>query len=497
MHDKSKSLAGIKQFQVTESQSRPLWGELRSFSWASFSWGTFFQAVIFGLLTSGFDIFTDFNFAATTPDICTNETVQTSPCCTLIPSEVQSLTYSFIAVPGIMLAYNGMHSILSQRAKAASIKCLKHQSVGHLLINAMLCLEVLCLFASLIGIYIISSKILPSLSYVLAIITCTFILGVKLLAVIFHGPQMKNFSLAVASAESRFESAFQLFFVLYLSIDTGVLTTSSILSSLGAMLMIGKAGSETYVCQKMKEDPSFCSKFLLDLCSYMSPIPKRLKIGSLKCLKKPLVENLLVTIFYALVFALCGAFKIGAQAVITSWNQSNRNKNIPTTVTFYCFVLVLPLIFLFLLKSCGRLRDLTARDICQGVWSELFTVTIWEDKSQKGGQITRMLSHYYLLVYSTYLVMIVWKPQLYPTSDYWFFCNWRHENDTELIHDYNKRVQRAAATLIPCGWSSFLLFRYLFVREEGRGQKREEARTNHMVQTLAYKAVEQNECRQI
>ena len=196
---------------MTESQSRPLWGELRSFSWASFSWGTFFQAVIFGLLTSGFDIFTDFNFAATTPDICTNETVQTSPCCTLIPSEVQSLTYSFIAVPGIMLAYNGMHSILSQRAKAASIKCLKHQSVGHLLINAMLCLEVLCLFASLIGIYIISSKILPSLSYVLAIITCTFILGVKLLAVIFHGPQMKNFSLAVASAESRFESAFQLF----------------------------------------------------------------------------------------------------------------------------------------------------------------------------------------------------------------------------------------------------------------------------------------------
>ena len=63
---------------------------------------------------------------------------------------------------------------------------------------------------------------------------------------------------------------------------------------------------------------------------------------------------------------------------------------------------------------------------------------------------------YHLLLYSTYLVIIVWWPLQYSLSSGYYNCD--GSSSTEIIEAFRARYQRAAATLIPLWWSSLLLF---------------------------------------
>jgi hypothetical protein len=80
-----------------------------------------------------------------------------------------------------------------------------------------------------------------------AIATAMFIIGVKLLRLVVHGPEMKKIATKITAAEGMYESSLQVLLVAYVIFSTGKVQWQSVSAIISSILMIGKSSAEAYL----------------------------------------------------------------------------------------------------------------------------------------------------------------------------------------------------------------------------------------------------------
>ena len=400
-----------------------LWKEAKDFK-AHFNTKDLLQAIILGLLFSASDTGSDFNFARAVETECSdfhkivftfvnekNETEEgfylentnrtTSPCGGLSKDTVQSFIYIFISLPGLLLLLAYLHSVFASLAARVCCHCCK----GKLFNNLGNVLSLL-LLGGIIFVLLGLSANHQTANYAAALLSAGLILGVKLLAVFLHGPQMKRLSVRMTSVESQFESALQLGLVLSIWFSGGETTTSAIFSATSSVIMIGKAGAEkflTFGAENKLEGLSLGGK--LGMLAWTSP-----------------------------VFILTAIFRISGLAIIFAWAGNLSAGNL-----LLAALLVPPFLGLFLMKCC-RLEDISLGDLLKGAVAEVTTLTLWGRRGREGSRkISLILAVYFLLVHTIILSCSLAMPTLF------------HSEGMPSV------VQRAAIICLVSGWTSFPL----------------------------------------
>ena len=209
--------------------------------------------LVFGLATSVFDFGTDFNFAWSVPRDCENTTANgsqpfdkifvSSPCGLLYYKNVERLSYTYIAYPGLFLAFNAVHLLVKwqfqdgkticQRLTKAFLVVLEVSLVVGLLVAAMWSnvwenqLPRLALFYDLT---------IQGMAYISALL----VFGIKALGVFSHGPKTKNLVQLATKDETIFEAATQLALMMRILMSSGVRSEAGSLSALSSILVIMK-----------------------------------------------------------------------------------------------------------------------------------------------------------------------------------------------------------------------------------------------------------------
>ena len=96
---------------------RIIWKEMKEWK-KHWSWGRFFLVLAFGLGASLFDFGSDFNFAWTVEDDCGFEKTERndfdSPCGSVHYKNIERLTFTFVAYPGIFLSFAAIHRVTKE-----------------------------------------------------------------------------------------------------------------------------------------------------------------------------------------------------------------------------------------------------------------------------------------------------------------------------------------------------------------------------------------------
>ena len=100
-----------------------------------------------------------------------------------------------------------------------------------------------------------------------ALLGASFVLSVKILSCILHGPEMKKLTVKITATEGTYESSFQLFMLVHLllkrKIEISLTTVNAVISS---VLVIAKGGSEyllTFGEQNKLEDKPVLKKIAI------------------------------------------------------------------------------------------------------------------------------------------------------------------------------------------------------------------------------------------
>ena len=322
---------------------------------------SFFKAVVFSFVFSLLDTGTDFNFAWNVPTDCPTDTFPetfpgpfaSSPCGFIHPKKVEFLTYTYIAAPGILFSISAASCLL----KGFICKCCAGK-VPEIL--ALLAHTGVCFGLFLAAAYNDSwTPLFPTLAqgYVciikaLAYLSATWILGVKLLGLVSHGPETSRLVFQVTGFEMRYEAALQLALVATITISSGKCTWAGIFSGLSSTLVIGKVGSENIL---MKGE-----------------------VNTLE--EKSFVEKVLLIVQYTPVMALTSMFRLGG-STIAFYHPSFLLPLSPALALFLTWAYLalnipLLLVLLTILKPwCSRLRKLTPIDLASGIMGEFVTVS--------------------------------------------------------------------------------------------------------------------------
>jgi len=213
--------------------------------------------------------------------------------------------------------------------------------------------------------------------FTLAVISATSVLTVKVLAVFVHGPEMKKFSLKATMAESSYESAIQLIFVILISLWADKVSPKGLMSMLSSIVMIGKSSAENYL--------TFGSKNLLSDAS--------------------LGQQLRLLATTSPVFILTAIFRIGSFSLICAknhWLASLRLLPI-TAVTVH--------LFLLFLKSRNHLKDLAMGNMGKSSMSEFTTISLWGHRGREKSRNLQMgMAAFFLLLYTCFLTHIIIFP---------------------------------------------------------------------------------------
>ena len=200
-------------------------------------------SVILGLAPSLWDSISDFLFAHEEEKMSTLDRIglygdaSTATC----------LTYFFISLPGHMSVATGLHSLLSWVSGKFCGKFSPNKTWGWLAAAVRGVLNLLSL-AALIALATLLIIFIPNYFYYSAVLSSIMVIGVKVLALIVHGPEVKKLSTRVTSAESQYESSLQLLLVVTICLKTETLPDATSVSSiLSSILVIGKSGAESYL----------------------------------------------------------------------------------------------------------------------------------------------------------------------------------------------------------------------------------------------------------
>ena len=409
-----------------------MWRELKD--WKS-NWkkSTFFQALVFGLAASFFDCGTDFYFAWTVPGECSHEGAEldfriyvSTPCGTIPFNTVEAWTYTAIALPGILLGIAG----IQHRLKDIVFKCYPGQihwcikgtaNVISIAIEALFC--VLLILAATWNRKLTNEH--PKLGYVhsitvkvLAYLSATFIIGVKLLGLFSHGPETSRLILRVTAMETKYEACLQLLLVanILLSSTMSMATFATYLSGLSSLIVISKVGVEK-LFEKHKEQVSECSLWgKIALAATALP-----------------------------VFLLATFFKIGSLALISGdlvW----------TRVVFLGFAASSTT--LLLLKMCRSKNDQVLTSINQGILAELLTLHLWP-KGQLGNRVGVGMTTFIFLLYSFSVACHVANPE--DLSKIFVSVNKSDPAFQAWMSERTARLQTTSACFLGLGVCTFIL----------------------------------------
>ena len=301
---------------------RKLLVEVRTFQ-ANFSRKDFLKALIFGLLASGWDTFSDFNFAAddhsnTIQLINPNNTIHQA--LNLDGDMIGRVTYFIISLPSILTVTTWILSV----DFLCGLKIGKKNGMittWRVIIGTIIKLA-LCFygFPKLVQWTGFPGPESTDIFKVIAVVSAALVIGVKVLALFVHGPEMKELSLKATLAESSYESAIQLIFVALISLWAKEISNSGFMSMASSLVMIGKSAAEGHL--------TFGPKNLLDGVSLWQHVTLRAK--------------------YVPVFLFTALFRIGSLTVITAWRW------------FVALAVLSAMIFDFLaplvsIKNCGHI----------------------------------------------------------------------------------------------------------------------------------------------
>ena len=366
-----------------------LWKEVKDWRhhWTTRS---FFQGLILGLVFTLLDTGTDFSFVWSVSVVCPfNQTLEnslTTPCSFIQPESVESLTYTFIALPGVLLSFSAFQSLvtgLADRCCAGPINA-KLQILGNFL-------ALLFQFFLGCGLYFAAAfsgiwhqQAPPSVTEVysftiqaMAYVSAIFVISVKTLGVFCHGPQTKHLVLRTTDVETRCEAATQLCLVASIYFTSGTWTTASLLSGISSILVIGKVGVESFF--KDLEQDSRLSK-------------------------TSLVGKISVAISVLPVFVLTAFFKIGTIAITIAWDGALG----PAIILV---ALVPPAVVICFIKTCFHLKDLSVTAISQGTFTELLSLHLWPC-GKVGKRIGLGVTIYKVLLFSSVLLWIIKDPEV-------------------------------------------------------------------------------------
>jgi len=424
-----------------------VWEEAKNWK-QLFKFPKFFEVLILGLSFPLFDCWADFNFAyqvgieCNTTDIPNNETQKReyfsmrvkNTCSGIHPVYVQSLTYFFVSLSGLLLASTALHRFLIMRVCQAKI--------GSILSLLFLIASLSGTFFLLVGIPIRYNSF-PWPGFLLAILNATVMIGVKILACLSHGPETQRLSIRITNMESNHESALQLMMMTWITLYHGIMSTSGTLSMVSSLLMIGKAGAEN------------CLTFGKE---------NKLKVPSLS-------KKIYLLILHAPVFFLTAIFRIGTLAIMPVWGggawgeggskdiSTTTNRYGPTTGLTQMFVLLtlalsIPLSTFLIMRFLGKLMDIDSGSIIQGAFAELATISLWGERGREDCQkIIVSYATFLLLLYSSALIWVITQPTVWmdksgPAQKY------LPEN---MLEDQSVRIQVFAIICICSGWLSYFL----------------------------------------
>ena len=222
-------------FSITEEEEDDDTGVTVWKHWRmAFCWSDFFYSIIFGLGPTAWDVLSDLKFGwsmARAGD----------------PSSA-GLCYLFTALPGFFFL---QEVIMLHIFKDCSSK-----------VNNTVVVVTTLVATSAMALGFLTNPLL--FQYPATILGCS-VVGVKVLGVFVHTPEMKAFSTRVSSFEYSTESSLQLLLLLHLWLSGGPLYLSTILSSL---LVIGKCSAEEYLMgnpENLLKDKSAIEKLWLTL----------------------------------------------------------------------------------------------------------------------------------------------------------------------------------------------------------------------------------------
>ena len=341
-------------------QFRALWREILNWR-RHWNLRSFFEALIFGLLFTLLDTGTDFKFAWSVPEICSTDSVSIefdpiglNPCGIVDYKDVEYSTYTVIALPGLFFAFSLLQKLskdlMSWITGGEAEGCFKATAISLFLLGQIFLLFFLNFAAmraedwtqdpdvpkSWVEAYSFSIK---GMAYTSA----AFMVGVKILGLFCHGPEVSSLVLQTCNAEAQLEAAYQLFLLSTLFLSSGRWTTEGIRSGVTSLLVIGKVGVANLFTEEKEELKE--ASFLRKICIATSFLP---------------------------VFILTTLFKIGSLSVLVAWREGGLEE-----VFLFLLAVALPACVLVLLKIRLHLPDMTVTDISQGLVSERVSLHIW------------------------------------------------------------------------------------------------------------------------
>ena len=330
-------------------------------------------SLVLGLAPSFWDSLSDFLFAHEEEKLNHNTTSNTSLGLSWpllyeqdpVPTS-SLLTYFFISLPGHLSAASELHRLLRKVCcNCSQKKCCKWparaaRGIANLLFLAAPNFAVVFLFLCF-----------PSYFFYSAVLSTIMVLGIKVLALFVHGPEMKKLSTRATAAESQGESSLQVLLVALIALRTQKVSASSASSIFSSILMISKSGAESYLTFGEENKMEKCGRGFRGLLNKL---------------------KLLAT--YSPVFLATAVFRLSTLVVVFAWDY----------LFGFCFLLPLtlglPSLLLLFLKIC-KLKDLSVVEIFDGVMGEMITHTLWGGRGREGSKKIQLFMTVYLVLFNT------------------------------------------------------------------------------------------------
>ena len=476
--DMSEHRRKVEKTQSGQIHKLTLYQEAKKWR-EDFRWSRFFQMFILGFALSLVDSVSDFNFASKAEVECAeltwapdkeNRTQMevwyqrrvNNTCTGIPPYYVQSLTYFFVSLAGILFLLDSLKKLI---CRWISENLKPRQSIE----AAIYGLSFLFLAASLAGSFFLIVMIpiwketFPWPGFILAILTTIGMLGVKAIALFVHGQEMRRLAVKVTCMESQHESALQLLLLFWIGIY-GHPSTSSIFAIVSSILVIGKAGAEAFLTfgkeNKLEETGSLLRKL-----------------------------SLLVT--YSPVFMLTAVFRIGTLALLPvwgggAWGDGKRGAltGLEPLILVLAAALTLPLATLHILRCRGRMEDMESGSLLQGTISELATISLWGGRGRDGSKkISLAFATFLFLLFSFVLMRIIMFPGergLGGPAEEYLGKQW--------LAGQEKRVVGAAGVFLSCGCLSLPLHigqLYLFDKPRSTNMENQTTQVPHAADAFA------------
>ena len=314
---------------------------------SNWSWIAFFYNLSLDLLPTAWDSITDLLFAQALE---------------LVDVYSTGISYFFVCLP--------IFWILAERLAKTKIST-----------------RILCFSAGLpvgSGIIVFSMWVDPLLFRPVAYVCSAIFLGVKLLAVFLHTPEITAFSLKLSQVENSTEGPPQLLLIQHVWLSGGALHWDTLLSSL---LVMGKSGAE----------------------AYLTAGPRDRLTG------KPYLDRLLLVLNYLPVFMLNAAFRSGS-GVINVINYST-GFFLPFSTAFVMFLTWVYIVLqnslsqlwlsMLRLHLLPQLQELDLVELGHAVGSEGAGITMWGRLGRGACRLPQMTIATWFLLHNIFYISLV------------------------------------------------------------------------------------------